>query len=193
MIADGADASDSRSSRSPATVSAIGMTVCLILLLLVQWQLFCTPKPGSPRLGGVFAQLLLRGKSPSEPNGWYQVSAPIAEAMMSSLPPDLRQRAEPVIEWLTGTDGIQRAEIVRMMRADGDLIVDLYGIDEIGCRRIMAATRGPERLIDLIAVASAASDVIFVPTTAAAEEQCDRKTAFMRMISRAPPSAHDQH
>jgi hypothetical protein len=193
VTADESGVSDAESPRNPSGIpAAIGMMVSLALLLLVQWQLSHTPHPGGRGLAGVVAQLVLHGLRPSEPNVWFQVSAPIAKGMMSGAPPALRQAAEPVIDWLSGTDGIQRAELARIMHADGEFTIDLYGIDEIGCRRIMAATRMPEPWIASIAVTGAAADIIAVPTTAADEKQCDRKTAFLRLVSRLHP-AHDQH
>lgn len=195
MTAGGGGASDSESSCNLARVPTIvGMIVCLVLLLLVQRQLlfYTTPYPGGWGIGGALWQLVSRGRQPAEPDVWHQVSAPIAKTMMGGLSADLRQRAEPVIDWLASNDGIQRAEMARIMLAGGDLTVDLYGVDEVGCRRIMTAARMPAPPVDFIAVTGAGADMIAVPTTPADEKQCDRKTAYLRLVSHSHP-AHDQH
>jgi hypothetical protein len=41
-------------------------------------------------------------------------------------------------------------------------------------------------------VTAASADMIGVPTSATDANQCDRKTAYLRMLSHAHP-AHDQH
>ena len=192
MISDepGADSKSSGGLASKPLVT--GATFCLILLLLVQADLLIgTRRVGDGGIGRALWHWVLR-RPPSEPDVWHQVSAPIAKTMLATLPANVRQRAAPVIDWLTRSDGIQRGEIARILLVQDDLTVDIYGIDETGCRRILAAASMPGPPIDVIGVSAADPDMRPAPTSNSDETQCGRKTGYLRMISRSHPSRERQ-
>jgi hypothetical protein len=66
-------------------------------------------------------------------------------------------------------------------------MVDLVGVDEVGCRRILEATKVPSPPIDVIAVTAADPDLMPVPVPISDDKQCEKKTTFLRMISRSRP------
>jgi hypothetical protein len=111
------------------------------------------------------------------------VPAPIAAARIHDLPADIATRARPVIDWLTGSRGLQQGETARILADQDNLTIDISGIDEIGCRRIMQATQSDSTKIKSIAVTGTLADMIPLPTNTHLEEQCSKATGYMRIVA----------
>ena len=173
---------DPGSARRFASTGAVAAALlCLALTAVVQEQLLF----GTHWAGGVGSALwhwIIRRPVPIDV--WYQLPAPIAKTAAGSLPAGVRQRAEPLIDWLASSDGLQQAETLRILPGQNDLTIDLYGIDESGCRRLLQATQAPSAMIDVIGVTAVDAELMPVPTQVSAEKQCERKTGFLRMIRR---------
>jgi hypothetical protein len=167
-------------------LGTLGAIVLVVLLAGVQYELLFSTSPlDDGGIGHALWRLLSHREQPAyPPDQSYQVLGPIAKAMTSDLPADVRKRAEPVIDWLTRIDGIQRAELVQIHPRKDELSIDMVGIDEIGCQRIFAATRAEQSPIDLIAVTASDADFLRVPTGTSDDKQCEKRTAFLRMTSK---------
>jgi len=179
--------------RSFSSLTAVGDFIAIATIIalsaLVTFQLLrrtaVTPDGG---IGRALWHWVRDGRPPQSSAVWYQVPAPIAETRMNDLPANVAARAKPVLDWLIESGGLQHANAVKILLEQGSLDIDIYGIDEIGCRRIMGASRSEHPKVDLIAATSTAADMVPVPTTILDEEQCKKATAFMRMISNSPTS-----
>ena len=175
---------DVDSSNSPTTMGNLAVVIaCAALFVFVQvqliWGIAAIPGGG---IGRALEQWMLRGQTPHGPVVSYQLPAPIAEARLNDLPADIAGRAKPVLDWLSETRGLQQGGSVRIFAENNSLTLDIYGMDEIGCRRIMQATRSGSARIDSIAVTATAAEMIPLPTSIPDEEQCKKATNFMRMV-----------
>ena len=175
---------DIKSSGSlTAMVHLAGAMTCIALFAFAQIQLFrgsaALPDGG---MGRALRQWIFHRQSPQSPAVWYQVPTPIAAARINDLPADIAARATPVIDWLTESRGLQRGEAARILADQDNLTIDISGMDEIGCRRIMQATRSEPAEIESIAVTGAAADMIPLPTNILLEEQCKKATGYMRIV-----------
>jgi hypothetical protein len=179
--------------RSFSSLTAIGNLVAVVIIIVslasVTFQLLrrtaVTPDGG---IGRALWHWVRDGRPPQSRAIWYRVPAPIAEARLGDLPANVAVRAKPVLDWLIESGGLQRGEFAKILLDQDSLDIDIYGIDEIGCRQIMRASRSDPPKVDLIAATSAAADMLPVPTSVLDEEQCKKATAFMRMISNSPTS-----
>jgi hypothetical protein len=166
-----------------ATARLAGAMTCIALFAFVQIQLFrgtaALPDGG---MGRALRQWIFHRQSPQNLAVGYQVPAPIAAARINDLPTDIAARAKPVIDWLTASRGLQRGEAARILADQDNLTIDISGIDEIGCRRIMQATQSEAARIKSIAVTGTAADMIPLPTNILLEEQCKKATGYMRIV-----------
>jgi hypothetical protein len=164
-----------------------GSTLCIILFIFVQWQLLVgTTAAPEGSIGSALWHWVVGGRVPQDgPHVWYQVNAVIPKVAMAKLPANVAQRAGPVIDWLTGSGGLQRGSSARVLLDGDSLIVDVYNIDEIGCRRIMGAARAGRPPIDSIAVTATAADMIPVSANTPEDDQCSKGTSFIRTLSLA--------
>jgi hypothetical protein len=161
-----------------------GTMICIVLFAFVQIQMFrgtaALPDGG---MGRALRQWIFHRQSPPSPAVWYQVPAPIAAARIRDFPADIAARAKPVIDWLTESRGLQQGEAARILVDQDNLTIDISGIDEIGCRRIMQATQSDSARIKSIAVTGTLADMIPLPTNIHLEEQCSKATGYMRLVA----------
>jgi hypothetical protein len=166
-----------------------GVMTCIALVAFAQIQLFrgtaALPDGGMAR---ALRQLIFHRQSPPSPAVWYQVPAPISAARINDLPADVAGRVKPLIGWLTESRGLQQGEYARILAEQDRLTIDISGIDEIGCRRIMQATRSEAGWIDAIAVTGTTTDMISLPTSISLEGQCKKATGYIRMVRNSPAS-----
>jgi hypothetical protein len=176
---------DVKSSGSLTSMAHLACAmICIALFAFVEIQLFqdtaALPDGG---MGRALRQWILHRQSPQSPAIWYQVPAPIAAARINDLPADIAARARPVFAWLTESRGLQQAEAARILADQDYLTIDISGIDEIGCRRIMQAAQSETARIKSIAVTGALADMIPLPTNVHLEEQCSKATGYMRIVA----------
>jgi hypothetical protein len=161
-----------------------GTMICVVLFAFVQIQLFRgTPALPDGGMGRALRQWIFHRQSPPSPAVWYQVPALIAAARINDLPADIAARAKPVIEWLTESRGLQQGDTARILAGQDNLTIDISGIDEIGCRRIMQVTQSDSAKIKSIAVTGTLADVIPLPTNIHLEDQCSKATGYMRIVA----------
>src|SRR5258708_4693224 len=146
---------------APAMAHLAGAMTCIALFAFVQIQLFrSTAALPDGGMGRALRQWIFHRQSPQSPAVWDQMPAPIAAARINDLPADIAARAKPVIDRLTESRGLQRGESVRILADQDNLTIDISGIDEIGCRRIMQATQSDSAKIKSIAVTGTLVDMI---------------------------------